>query len=115
MDPRHEKRIKIVQSLFASTYTAAKNNYEPDEDTKAILGNVAEIDSLISKIAPKYPVDKISKTDLAILRLAIYELTIAPREPAKVVINEAVELAKQFGGDKSYAFVNAVLGKVVSK
>lgn len=115
MDPRHEKRIKIVQNLFASTYTVAKNNYEPNEETKAILDNIAVIDSLISTIAPKYPVDKISKTDLAILRLAIYELNIAPHEPAKVIINEAVELAKQFGGDKSYAFVNAVLGKVVNK
>jgi N utilization substance protein B len=51
---------------------------------------------------------------MAILQLAIYELLIEKKEPPKVIIDEAVELAKEFGSEKSYAFVNAVLGKVYS-
>ncbi|MDO8741794.1 MAG: transcription antitermination protein NusB, partial [Candidatus Roizmanbacteria bacterium] len=67
---------------------------------------------LIKKYAPKYPLDKIAKVDLAILQLAVYELMFEKKQPAKVIIDEAVELAKELGSDKAYAFVNAVMGKV---
>ncbi len=116
MDPRHQKRINIVQNLFASSYSHGNHDnllHEVDETTTAILESKTKIDSYISEYAPKFPVDRIAKTDLAILRLAIYELIIKPDEPEKVVINEAVELAKELGGEKSYAFVNAVLGTIL--
>lgn len=116
MDPRHQKRIHIVQNLFAKTFSnGSQDNLlnEVDTMTTGILKNEAEIDSLIAKYAPKFPVDRIAKTDLAILRLAVYELIIEPVEPEKVIINEAIELAKEFGGEKSYAFVNAVLGTIL--
>lgn len=116
MDPRHLKRINIVQNLFASSFSHGDQDNllnEKDEVTKGILESEEKIDKLISEYAPKFPIDRIAKTDLAILRLAVYELIINPNEPEKVVINEAVELAKELGGEKSYAFVNAVLGTIL--
>ncbi|MEO6508825.1 MAG: transcription antitermination factor NusB [Patescibacteria group bacterium] len=117
MDQRHLDRIKIVQNLFSSSFADLKDNllYEETAMTKSIFENFPKIDALIAESAPKFPLDRIAKTDLAILRLAVFELMIEPKEPQKVVINEAVELAKEFGGDKSYAFVNAVLGTIIKK
>ena len=73
------------------------------------------IDQKIAKAAPEYPIEKINKTDLAILRLAVYELLLEKSQPAKVIIDEAVELAKEYGGDSSPAFVNGALGKLIEK
>ena len=116
MDQRHLERIKITQNLFAASFPDLKSNLPYDLPiTKLILDNVEKIDALIAESAPKFPLERIAKTDLAILRLALYELVIDPKEPKKVVINEAIELAKEFGGDKSYAFINAVLGSIVKK
>lgn len=120
MDPRHLERIKIVQNLFASTFhdIDSLDNHLPhpkDEVSLAILSKLTEIDQHIATHAPKYPLDKIAKTDLSILRLAVYELFIEPKEPQKVVINEAVELAKDLGNERSFAFVNAVLGSLVTQ
>jgi N utilization substance protein B len=115
MDPRHEHRIKTVQNLFAATFPQAERNlpFPDDEMTKEIQKHLSKIDAMISQHAPKYPIDRIAKTDLSILRLALYELIITPQEPPKVVINEAVELAKELGNERSYAFVNAVLGSIL--
>jgi N utilization substance protein B len=115
MDKRHLERVKIVQNLFAASFPDLKNNlpYEGDTISDDILLHMEEIDLQISTNAPKFPLDRIAKADLAILRLAVYELLINPKQPYKVVINEAVELAKEFAGDRSYAFVNAVLGSIV--
>ncbi len=117
MDPRHHKRIIIVQNLFSHTFTKDPANFlnATDEKTLKVIENEKNIDDLIAKYAPKFPLDRIAKVDLSILRLAVYELIIEKTEPQKVIINEAVELAKQFGGEKSYAFVNAVLGMVVKQ
>ena len=69
----------------------------------------------ITKAAPEYPIAKINRVDLAILRLAVYELLVEKREPPKVIIDEAVELAKEYGGETSPAFVNGALGKLIKK
>lgn len=73
-----------------------------------------ELDTIIEKAAPEWPIDKISMVDRNILRLGLYELLFSDRSevPAKVAINEAIELAKKFGGDSSGKFVNGVLGAV---
>jgi transcription antitermination protein NusB len=115
MDKRHLERIKIVQNLFAASFPDLKDNlpYEDSPVSREIMEKHSEIDSYITICAPKFPIDRIAKADLAILRLAVYELLIKPDEPYKVVINEAVELAKEFAGERSYAFVNAVLGTLV--
>ncbi len=116
MDIRHKNRISIVQDLFA--YSFHKNTSSVSIHNKSqfaeIIDNLEKIDKIISSLAIKFPIDKIAKTDLAILRLAIFELSIHPNQPKKVIINEAVELAKELGGDKSYSFINGVLGKLMT-
>lgn len=107
-DPRHKRRIKIIKELFASTF--ADQSYK-NEDTKKILAKKDVIDKRIGDAAPAWPVDKLNKIDLAILRLAIFEMD-AGIVPPKVVIDEAVELAKEYGGESSPSFVNGVLGNI---
>lgn len=79
-----------------------------------VLGKQSELDQVIEKAAPDWPIDRISPVDRNILRLGLYELLFSDRGevPAKVAINEAIELAKQFGGENSSRFVNGVLGAV---
>lgn len=107
-DPRHQKRQHIVQELFAISFQSKP----VDASIKNIVENLPQVDKVITNIAPEFPIDKINKVDLAILRLAVYELTIKTSVPAKVVIDEAIELAKEFGGDSSPAFINGALGKL---
>jgi len=71
-----------------------------------------EIDSKILEVAPDWPIEQIASVDKAVLRLSIYELLYVREIPPKVAINEAVELAKTFGGENSSKFVNGVLGTV---
>jgi N utilization substance protein B len=114
-DPRHTKRIKVVKNLFAYSFPQLEDNlpYAQEEMTQDIINNLKRIDIFIEKYAPKYPLEKIAKTDLAILRLAIYELVVNSVQPKKVIIDEGVKLAKEFGGERSFAFVNAVLGAIL--
>lgn len=109
-DPRHLARIKTMKSLFSFAF---QNNIDNGRG-KLVVKNLKDIDKIIEEAAPAFPVDKIAKVDLAILRLAVYELIKERRNPPKVIIDEAVELAKEFGGDTSGAFVNGVLGTVLT-
>lgn len=79
-----------------------------------VLQKQSELDLIIEKAAPEWPIDRISPVDRNILRLGLFELLFSDRGevPAKVAINEAIELAKQFGGENSSRFVNGVLGAV---
>lgn len=110
MDIRHKKRVKIVQELYSFNFSGKSTRLS--EKTKKILKSTNKINKLIEKGAPRYKIDKISKTDLAILTLAVYELVIEANVPPKVVINEAIELAHELAGQKSPAFINASLGKI---
>lgn len=85
-----------------------------DKLLDGVMAKQPELDLIIEKAAPEWPIDRISPVDRNILRLGLYELLFAERSevPAKVAINEAIELAKQFGGDNSSRFVNGVLGAV---
>lgn len=111
LDPRHTKRQILVQQLFKRDFY----KQPVTKDAEAIFANVEQIDAIITDIAPEFPVEKINKTDLAVLRLAIYELTIDKKEPPKVILDEAIELAKEFGGASSPGFVNGALGKLIKK
>lgn len=82
------------------------------EGTKTHL---SEIDEIITKKSKKWKKERISKIDIAILRLAIYEIYFSQEIPNSVAINEAVELAKEFGTEQSPAFVNGILGNIVSE
>src|SRR5437879_3886827 len=77
-----------------------------------VLSHQAEIDGVIGPAAAEWPVEQIAKIDKIILRIGVYELTIKRDVPPKVAINEAVELAKAFGGENSSKFVNGVLGTI---
>lgn len=78
--------------------------------TKGVTADSASLDETIQPIAPEWPIDQIARIDRAILRMALFELQQFGDVPPKVVINEAVELAKAFGSDNSSRFVNGVLG-----
>jgi transcription antitermination protein NusB len=109
-DPRHKQRQRLIQELFRRdfhTQTISKHAQE-------ILEHKDAIDTKIYEAAPDFPVDKINKIDLAILRLGVYEMIIEKKEPQNVIIDEAVELAKEYGNDTSPAFVNGVLGHIIS-
>jgi N utilization substance protein B len=84
------------------------------ETTKSVVSKRKVLDDIIEKAAPDWPIDKISITDRNILRLGLYELLFGDREqvPPKVAINEAIELGKAFGGEKSGPFINGVLGAI---
>lgn len=112
LDPRHKKRQEIVQLLFAESFLKQPSR---NKTVSVILENLPKIDKRVKVIAPEFPIDKINKVDLAILRLGIYELMIDKKQPKKVVVDEAIELAKEFGGESSPAFVNGALGKLLKE
>ncbi len=107
-DPRHLKRREAVKILFAEDFTKQPNL---PELVKKVLKNKVKIDKQIVKAAPEWPIGNLNRIDLAILRLAIFELKEA-KAPAKVIIDEAVELAKEYGGESSSSFINGVLGTI---
>ncbi|MEJ2347586.1 MAG: transcription antitermination factor NusB [Patescibacteria group bacterium] len=107
-DPRHIKRIKVIKALFAESFAPQE---KLPELAQKIIKQSKKIDKKIEEAAPMWPADKLNKIDLAILRLAIYELENI-KVPPKVVIDEAVELAKEFGSENSPSFVNGVLGTI---
>lgn len=109
LDPRHKKRQIIVEDLFRIQFH--KQRISPN--AVKILEKKEIIDGFIKKAAPQFEVEKINKADLAILRLAIFELLIEKKQPEKVIIDEAIELAKEYGGDSSPAFINGALGNAM--
>lgn len=118
-DPRHLQRIKIMQELFAWDFNKEKKqsfsaNKIENPIVSEIEKNLSQIDLWISETAPTWPVEKINKVDLAILRLAVFELMIKKDVPIKVVVDEAVELAKEYGAEASSSFINGALGKLIS-
>lgn len=110
-DPRHQKRRQVIKSLFAESFTHQKSL---PELVLKIKKKAKKINKIIVDSAPTWPIEKINKIDLVILHLAIYEL-LEKENPPKVIIDEAVELAKEFGAESSGPFVNGVLGTVYSK
>lgn len=112
-DPRHIKRKKAIKNLFRWSFNTNQNI--ENKLANQIITHRMKIDKIITGSAPDWPTEQINRIDLAILRLAIYELAISKKEPPKVIIDEAVELAKEYGSEKSSSFVNGVLGTVLKK
>lgn len=110
-DPRHKRRQHLIQELFSTGF----HQQEVSDESKAILEHIKFLDEQVQKAAPEFPVDKINRIDLAILRLAIYELLIDKEVPPNVVIDEAVELAKEYANETSPAFINGVLGHIITE
>lgn len=112
LDPRHLKRIKLLEKLFSWEFS---ESIPKDQDLKKIIEHLSLIDEKIAGCAPQWSLDKMAKIDLAILRLATYELAVVRKEPYKVVIDEAIELAKYYGSDKSANLINGVMGAIYQK
>lgn len=129
MANRHLSRTIAMQSLFEWDFherkedlkNIIKNNLQQFggslEDTEfvyalaeGVAANVAALDEVIVKTAPEWPIDQVTLVDRSLLRLGIYELMFLKDVPPKVAINEAVELAKTYGGESSGKFLNGVLG-----
>ena len=134
MSNRHLSRSVVLQTLFEWDFEGSKVGevnpilertifeFAPGTNDRPFINNLLrqviekkkDLDTLIEKAAPDWPIDKISVVDRNILRIGLAELLFADRKevPPKVAINEAIELAKTFGGDTSGRFVNGVLGAV---
>ncbi|MBI2003543.1 MAG: transcription antitermination factor NusB [Parcubacteria group bacterium] len=134
MASRHLARSIAIQSLYEwdfKNYNAdslpeiVKRNIKEfgpglkDEEfvnnlIKGVIDHRKELDNIIEKAAPMWPIDQIDMIDRNVLRLGLYELLYENKEevPPKVAINEAIELAKSFGGESSGKFINGVLGTV---
>ncbi len=111
-DPRHIRRIKILRELFAWEFS--ESNQPKEVLTRQIIEQLPQLDREISQAAPEWPIKQVNRIDLSILRLAAFELIIEKDQPFKVVVDEAVELAKEFGAQSSPGFVNAVLGNLIA-
>ena len=116
-DPRHIFRQHVVESLYAYTFDGGKADKYDEQVTKTvsiIKENLTKIDSIIDTYAATFDHTKMARIDYAILQLGTYELFFAEHKtPYKVVINEAIELAKEFGSSGSPKLINGILGKAV--
>lgn len=132
MRVRHRARIAALQALYeidcsghSPTAAVGRRLEEADlpepgaqfarELVQGVSNHQEHLDILIGRYAPEWPVDQIAVIDRNVLRISIYEILMRDDTPTKVAINEAVELAKQFGSDSSGRFVNGVLGSLVAK
>ncbi len=106
-DPRHLNRVKAFKLIFANTFIPA--DFSENELALLTSQHFEEIDEIVKKCAPEWPLNQINRVDLSVLRLAIYELLYKPDVPTKVIIDEAVEIAKRYGGQNSSSFVNGAL------
>jgi len=113
LDPRHQKRVYIFKELFAFSFCTQLRDI--DLEIKPIIDKLELIDKYIQEAAPEWPIARLNKIDLAILRLAINELLINNDTPPKVVIDEAVEIGKEYGSESTAKFVNGVLGSLLEK
>jgi N utilization substance protein B len=86
-----------------------------EELVRGVLQHKSELDALIKKFAPAFPLEQMSIVDRNILRLAIFEILFSDKTPLKVAINEAIELAKEFGSDASPRLINGVLGSITTE
>ena len=131
---RSELREHVFKMLFQIEFNEAadmpehlKYYFETLDDAKdkdktyiqkkyeAVVSHVEEIDALLNEAAKGWKTSRMNKVDLTILRLAVYEMRWDDEVPEGVAINEAVELAKRFGGEGSSSFVNGVLGRLARK
>lgn len=131
MRVRHRARITALQALFEidcahhNPTVVLERRLEEDmlpdpgalfarELVQGVNSHLQQLDTMIGRYAPEWPVDQIAIVDRNVLRMAIFEILVRNDTPIKVAINEAVELAKEFGSDSSGRFINGVLGSLVA-
>ncbi len=111
---KHKVEEALARLRAGETLAQGALNFS-EELVKGVLQNKSELDALIKKFAPAFPPEQMSIVDRNILRLAIFEILFNDKTPFKVAINEAIELAKQFGSDSSPRLINGVLGSITSE
>ena len=115
-DQRHEQREELLRDLFACTFnglhTERIENVKNLEHIKEILTELTDLDLIIQASAPERSLTEINKVDLAIMRLIMFESKHADTPP-KVLVDEGIELAKEFGSDSSPRFINGVLAQIL--
>lgn len=131
-DPRHLSRELALQTLFSKDFNGTRegivefnvsdlsvideiDSYNEELYLSIVNGvreRASDIDEIITKFAPQWPISQMKLVDLQILRIAIYEGFLENITPPKVAIDEAIEIAKEFGGETSSKFVNGVLGAI---
>lgn len=113
-----EEMPEQIQFFFQDNDESGKLNDEDkssvEEKYNQVVANLEEIDSIISANAEGWTIPRMGKVDLTLIRLAVYEIKFDETVPSLVAIDEAVEIAKKFGGDSSPSFINGVLAKVVA-
>jgi len=109
-------KVEETSARLRAGETLAKEALSFSEElVKGVLQNKSELDALIKKFAPAFPVEQMPIVDRNILRLAIFEILFNDKTPFKVAINEAIELAKDFGSDSSPRLINGVLGSITTE
>jgi transcription antitermination protein NusB len=104
--------VEVYQSRLEETPLSEELAEFARQIVFGVLPRIDDLDQLIAKYAPEWPLDQVAAIDLNILRMAFWEFAVQRDTPIKVAINEAVELAKQFGSDSAPRFVNGVLGSL---
>jgi N utilization substance protein B len=112
LDATEHQSEDVLQALLDDSDLTASGEEFARELVTAVNQQREALDVQIQQYAPAWPVNQLSLVDRSLLRLAVYELTVSQKVSAKVVINEAVELAKLFGGESSPRFINGVLGSL---
>jgi len=133
---RHLGRIIALQTLYEQDFRRESDDVNLDLDevlarniqryadqvddkkfieklVRGVAKSEKDLDTKLQPIAPEWPIDQIARVDRVVLHIGLYELEHEKDTPPKVVINEAVELAKEFGGENSSKFINGVLGTVM--
>jgi N utilization substance protein B len=128
---RHQARVRALEALFEADFGARSIDEimdrrlveEPvpprvaayaEELVRGAWERRGEYDEMIARLAPTWPIEQMARIDRNILRLAMYEMLHSPQVPMRAAINEAVELAKEFGSEASRRFINGVLGSVAA-
>lgn len=105
-----------IEKVIKNSFTYFVPKFNDNEFTtilvRGVLNNIKEIDKYIVKYATEWPLEHITTIDRNILRIGVYELLMVNEIPARVAINEAIEISKIFGGESSGKFVNGVLGAI---
>ncbi|MEK7061987.1 MAG: transcription antitermination factor NusB [Patescibacteria group bacterium] len=107
-----KKNLNEIKSRSYEIFTRDLDQEYADKIIDGVIKNTDSLDKKIVAVAPDWPIEQVANIDKAILRVSIFELEHFPDIPPKVIINEAVELAKSFGGNNSFKFVNGVLGTI---
>jgi transcription antitermination protein NusB len=116
-DPRHQRRVTLLKSLYSIQF---KNSNQPKltRSTKKqfdlIVTKIGPINSTINKYAQKFSTEKMAKIDLAILQLGVFELLFDKSIPYRVVADESIELAKEYGAQASPKFISGILGSIIN-